>query len=228
VFVVGDSVSLGAQGAILTTLSAHGWYVTQVQRESLHTHEANAIVDANRQWIGEVVIVQLGTNDGMEPGEFTQWLDGLMGHLRDVLRVYWVNLRNFAPWVPAANDVIATATQRWPNMEVIDWNARAVGDPSLVYGDGYHLNPAGQAAFAELLAVNLDAFVAARTAPTTTLASPPTTTAPQTRLGYVPPPERGVPVLTVALAGAIALVVCGGVIGLTLRAGARRAKPQLR
>ena len=224
-FVVGDSVSLGAQGAILTTLSAHGWYVTQEQHESLHTHQANAIVDANRQWIGEVVIVQLGTNDGMEPGQFTRWLDGLMSKLQDVMRVYWVNLRNYAPWVPAANDVIAAAATRWPNMEVIDWNARSVGDPALVYGDGYHLNPAGQAAFAELLAVNLDAFVAARTAPTTTVASP-TTAPPRARVARAAGADGGMPLLTIVIGAAVALVVSGALIGLTARAGGRRSDPQ--
>jgi lysophospholipase L1-like esterase len=222
-FVVGDSVSLGAQGAINARLSYHGWHVTQVSRESLHTWEANGIVDANRAAIGEVVVVQLGTNDGMDPGLFAQWLDGLMGRLIDVRRVYWINLRNFAPWVPAANQVIAEAATRWRNLRVIDWNAAASPDPSLVHGDGYHLNPAGQEAMAHLLAVTLDAYVVERVTPATT--APPTTTpqapesaAPTTRAARsTAQAEDDLPVLTLALAGAVTLVICGIAIAWSRR-----------
>lgn len=225
--VIGDSVTLGAQGAIGAKLSYHGWYVTQVERESLHTYEANAIVDANRQWIGEVAIIQLGTNDGMDAALFTQWMDGLMGHLRDVRRVYWLNLRNFAPWVPAANVAIVEAAKRWPSMRVVDWSGTASPNPSLVYADGYHLNPAGQEAMARLLAVTLDAYVVERLTPPTT--TPPGTEAPVVQAAHASNVNRlsdGLPIMPLVLAGAITLLLCGATIGLTLRSGARRSNPQ--
>jgi len=221
-------VTLGAQGAIGAKLSYHGWYVTQVERESLHTWEANAIIDANRQWIGEVVIIQLGTNDGMDPALFSKSMDQVMGHLQDVRRVYWLNLRNFAPWVPAANVAIVEAAKRWPNMRVVDWSGTASPNPSLVYADGYHLNPAGQEAMAHLLAVTLDAYVVERVTPPTT--TPPVTEAPVVQAAQARNVNRvsdGVPIMPLVLAAAITLLVCGTTIGLTLRPAPRRSKPQL-
>ena len=229
--VVGDSVTLGAQGAILARLSYHGWYVTQVEQESLHTWQANAIVDANRQWIGEVAIIQLGTNDAMDPRLFAQWMDGLMGRLRDVRRVYWVNLRNFAPWVPVANAVMVDAQKRWPNLRVVDWSGVASPNPALVYADGYHLTPAGQDAMARLLASTLDAYVVERL-------TPPTTAAPATSPTRAPAATQvqastsdhtdESPVLTYLLAGAIAFVVCGAAMVLSLRLAFRRPRPDWR
>jgi lysophospholipase L1-like esterase len=157
-FVVGDSVSLGAQAAIRDRLSRAGWWVKQISVESLHTYEAVGIVDANRRWIGDVVVVQLGTNDGGDP-QFPAWIDQVMTQLKDVPRVYWINLRSFRGFVPAANSMINAATKRWKNMRVIDWRAYADARPWIVYGDGYHLNPTGQDRMARLIEDAVGNFV---------------------------------------------------------------------
>jgi lysophospholipase L1-like esterase len=162
VLVLGDSVVLGAQGALDVRLAATGWQPVHVAAESLHVYEAGPIVDAVRPGFGDVAVVALGSNDGLDASELTVWVDDLMAHLRDVTRVYWVNLRQFREWVPAANAVLAAATQRWPNLRIIDWDARATPDPSLVYEDGLHLNFWGQIAMAELVGATLDEYAAER------------------------------------------------------------------
>jgi hypothetical protein len=164
VFILGDSVILGAQGVLAGRLGLAGWQVTQVSAESFHTYNVAPYVDASRAGIGEVAIVALGANEGSTPDQFAVWIDQLMEHLREVPRVYWVNLRQFRDWAPAANDVIAAATTRWPNLRVIDWGARSTADPTLVYEDGLHLNGAGQVAMAELIGTTLDEYVKERTA----------------------------------------------------------------
>jgi lysophospholipase L1-like esterase len=175
--IIGDSVILGARPWVEALLGARGWRVNQTSWESMHTWQAPAIVDDNKAHggIGDVVVVQLGTNDGFVAAELQSYMDALMPHLANVERVYWVNLRQFAPWVPAANATIAAEASRFPNMRVIDWDARATPDPSLVYADGYHLNPAGQVAMAELIAQTLDGFVAETAPPATTSTLPATT-----------------------------------------------------
>lgn len=108
---------------------------------------------------------------------FGQRIDAVMQSLPGVRRVIWVNLRRFRVFVPALNVQLAAATTRWPNLEIADWDTRATPDPSLVYADGLHLTPAGQAAMAELIAQHLDAYVRSRTSAststTTTVASAP-------------------------------------------------------
>jgi lysophospholipase L1-like esterase len=179
-FVIGDSVLVGAQGALAARLGASGWQVTQVAAESQHTYDAPGVIDANAGAIGDVVVVSLGANDGITPGLFAGWIDGLMDRLRSVPRVYWVNLRQFAPWVPAANAEIAAAMDRWPNLRQIDWAARASSDPTLVYGDGIHLTAAGVDAYAELIGSTLDED-ASMTATTTTTTTTTTTPRRQSR-----------------------------------------------
>src|SRR6202035_940794 len=93
----------------------------------------------------------------------------------------WVNLRQFRAFVPSLNLELAGATTRWPNLEIADWDTRATPDPSLVYADGLHLTPAGQAAMAELIAQHLDAYVRSRVSASTSTSTTTTTAAAPTR-----------------------------------------------
>lgn len=160
--MLGDSVVLGAMHAIDDVLTTSGWQPVPFAAESLHTYDAGPLVDALRPSFGDVAVIALGANDGLDPAELTAWVDGLMAHLRAVPRVYWVNLRQFRDWVPAANAVLDVATTRWPNLRVIDWDARSTPDPGLVYPDGLHLNEWGKVAMADLIDTTLDAYARER------------------------------------------------------------------
>ena len=228
--IIGDSVILGAKGWIAGLLGPRGWHVNQTSHESMHTWEAPRIVDANLQrgGIGDVVVVQLGTNDGISASELTSYMETTMQHLTTVDRVYWINMRQFRSWVPAANAVIATAAVKWPTLRVIDWDARSTPDPSLVYADGYHLNGRGQAVMAQLIAETLDAFAIETTGSTTT--TRPTTTRPTTSSSVetsstkvsVPGKSTGMDLITVLA------LVAGGLLGIgigTMFAMRVRKKP---
>jgi hypothetical protein len=173
-FVIGDSVLLGARDAIVGRMA--GWQVSVYAQEGLSTLGAASIVNASRASIGEVVVVALGNNDMGNPTTFGQRVDGVMQAIGPVHRVIWVNLRDFASWTPALNQQLTLATGRWPNLVIADWSTRATPDPSLVYGDGLHLTPAGQAAMADLIAAQVNAYVQSRVAASTTTTAPTTTT----------------------------------------------------
>ena len=175
-FVIGDSVLLGAQPAIVARFT--GWTVTVDAEEGLSTLAAPSIVDANRAAIGEVVIVALGNNDAGNPQTFGQRVDGVMQAIGPVRRVIWVNLRTFASWVPAMNQQLVLATSRWPNLQIADWNTLATPNPALVYGDGLHLTPAGQTAMAQLIGQTVDQYVQQRVA---ALRPPPRPRVPRPR-----------------------------------------------
>ena len=232
VFIVGDSVSLGAQPAIAARLGSVGWQVNQWSVQSLHTWQASAVIDSFKAvgGIGDVVFVQLGTNDGSDPALFASEIDGVMQHLQDVPRVYWVNMRYFRDWVPAANAVIAAAATRWPNVRVVDWFGLSTPNPSFVYGDGYHLNPIGQAAMAELFATTLDAWVqeriTTRTTVAVTTAPPPKSSRPAAvALARGPGHHDSSVALTTVLAGvAGALVLAGSTALVAARVDVRRRR----
>lgn len=176
IVVIGDSVILGARGAIVGRLA--GWSVTFDARESLSTVGAVSVIDQHRAGLGSIVVVALGNNDGATPSILSPRVDAVMQALSGAPRVIWVNLRNFRDWVPAANAVLADAAARWPNLEIADWHALATPRPDLVAGDGIHLGPAGAAAMADLVGRHVDA-AAARLAP------PPSTRAAQTERAQV-------------------------------------------
>lgn len=229
VFIVGDSIILGARPAIAARLGSVGWVVYHTSIESLHTWQAAPIVDANlaHGGVGEVAFVELGANDGSDPAQLAAEIDLLMYHLRGVRRVYWINMRYFRDWVPAANAEIMAAASRWVNLRVVDWDARSTNDPALVYGDGIHLNPSGQAAMADLLATTLDAWIAERTAPTTTTTT--VTTVPRTLPGVAAPPSStarsgGTSGSVQLAAGVGALLMVGATAGAAARAGVRRRR----
>ncbi len=171
-YVIGDSVLLGAHDAIVAQLS--GWSVTVWAQEGLSTLGAASIVTASRAVIGDVVVVALGNNDVGNPATFGQRIDGVMTAIGPVARVIWVNLREFASWVPAMNQQLVLATARWPNLRIADWDSVATPNPALVYPDGLHLTPAGATAMAQLIGQEIDAFVRERVAGSTTT----TTTTP--------------------------------------------------
>jgi hypothetical protein len=177
VFIIGDSVILGARDAIAFRLAVHGWSDVQFSAESFHTFNAGPVIDAAQAMgkIGDVVIVALGSNDGIDPNEFHAWIDGVMQHLQSVRRVYWVNLRQFRDWVTAANAEIDAAKLRYPNMRIIDWWARSTFDPGLVADDGLHLNDSGQAAMGDLITTTLEAYRTERAAAASRTPSVPTT-----------------------------------------------------
>lgn len=223
---------LGAQGWIAALLGQRGWRVNQTSRESMHTWEAPRIIDANMAMggIGDVVVLQLGTNDGISASELASYMDTTMQHLTTVDRVYWINLRQFRSWVPAANAVIAGAAAKYPNLRILDWDARATPDPSLVFGDGYHLRQGGQLAMAQLIADALDAFVIetgapipSTTLPTTTL--PTTTSSVETSSTNVEVPRKssGLDLIVVLAGVAGGLLVVGGGAMLATRV---RRKPR--
>jgi hypothetical protein len=180
--VFGDSVLLGAAGSIQSALAGHN--VTVDAHENLSLLGALGTLQAARPDIGDVVVLDLGYNDGPDPGVWRGRVDQAMAILEGVPKVIWLGQSNFANGRAEMNAQLAAAMQQYPNLEFVDWNAVVAAHPDAVYGDGVHLTPVGQAAMADVVRQRVDAFVAARVAATSTTVAPttvaPTTVAPST------------------------------------------------
>lgn len=183
--VFGDSVLLGAAGAIQSTLAGND--VTVDAHEDLSLLGALGTLQAARPDIGDVVVLDFGYNDGPDPGAWRDRIDQAMAILAGVPHVIWLDQTYFANGRADMDAQLAAAAQQYPNLEVVDWNALVTAHPEFVYGDGIHVTPAGQAAMADLVRQRVDAFVAARIAATSTTVAPttlpPTTTAPASSAG---------------------------------------------
>jgi hypothetical protein len=147
VYVLGDSVTLGAQTTVPPALA--GWQVTFDAKESRRIDQGTAIVQGMGGAMGRVLVVHLCTNWG--GGDYAAAAAGLLDSLVGVDRVVWVTCTPWLPAVGAADQAILALPQSHPEVVVADW-AAVSGTPGYTYADGLHLQPGGAAGLAELIA----------------------------------------------------------------------------
>lgn len=110
-----------------------------------------AVVQADRAagTLGNVLVVELGTNGTVTPTDF----DAMMQAAAGVTRVVFVNINVPRPWEAQDNAVLAAGVARYPGVAVLaDWNALSAGHPEWFTPDQVHLDPAGAQAMAGLVA----------------------------------------------------------------------------
>jgi lysophospholipase L1-like esterase len=161
VFVLGDSVTVGATPAIEADAAAHGWAVTIDARIGRPTDEGADILASMQGRLPAYVVVELGNNDGENPDTLAARVDAVMHDLAGVRHVVWFTMSPFASWVPDANAVLQSASHRWANLELADWATVAETTPGALSGGGPHLQPAGAQAFADLMYREIDALARA-------------------------------------------------------------------
>jgi hypothetical protein len=173
VSMVGDSVMLGARDQLLAQFA--GIPVTVDASEDRSLLGAIGLFQSAGAALGDVVVLDLGYNDSDDPAVFRERIDGAMAALAGVKRVIWLNQHEFRPGRAMMNAELSAAASRYPNLEVVDWNAEVAAHPEDVYGDAIHLTPAGQAAMASLVRQHFDRYVVSLL-PTTTVTTTTTTT----------------------------------------------------
>jgi hypothetical protein len=146
-YVLGDSVTLGAQTTIPPALA--GWSVTFDAKESRRIDQGTSVVQSRGGSMGRVLVVHLCTNWG--GGDYTAAATKLLGSLNGVERVVWVTCTPWLPAVAQADEAIRSLPGIDPRVVVADWAAIS-GTPGYTYSDGLHLQSAGAAALAQLVA----------------------------------------------------------------------------
>jgi hypothetical protein len=100
--------------------------------------------------LGNVVIVDVGYN---EPAEhYDEGMSQVMAALADrgVSHVLWVTMREQTDNYRRINDVIRAEARRWPQLQVLDWDAASRGQ-DWFQADGLHLNGDGALGLAGFL-----------------------------------------------------------------------------
>jgi hypothetical protein len=174
VSVFGDSVLLGARDQLLAQLQP--WSVTVDAAEDRSLLGAIDIFQAAQPTLGDVVVLDLGYNDSDDPAVFRGRIDGAMGALAGVQRVVWLNQSEYTAGRARMNAELVAAASRYPNLEVVDWNAEVVAHPEDVYADHIHLTPAGQSAMAAVVRRHIDDYLASRQPAASTTTDAPTST----------------------------------------------------
>jgi hypothetical protein len=222
VSMYGDSVLLGARDQLLQQFADQQVTVDAVEDRSLLG--AIGLFQSAGPALGDVVVLDLGYNDASDPAVFRDRIDGAMRALAGVGHVIWLNQHDWGSGRAGMNAELAAAASRYPNLEVVDWNAEVAAHPDDVYSDAIHLTPAGQVAMATLVRQRFDRYVAsltpATTAPATTAPAPTAARAPAAAAARSSTGgDAGVDAGTVELVGGGAVVV---LLIVLLTATARR------
>jgi hypothetical protein len=101
--------------------------------------------------LGDVVVVDLGSNGTFTSDQFDQ----IMSVLSGVPRVVFVNVKVPRSWEESNNAVIAGGVQRYQNTRLVDWYDASVNHPEWFQADEYHLQADGASAYAGLIAAGI-------------------------------------------------------------------------
>jgi hypothetical protein len=147
VFFLGDSVMLGAQPAIFDAFAP--WDLTFDAQVSRSTVGGLVVLKARLDEVKDMVVIQMGTNDGVALGPYAQHVDEIMRLLKDVPLVLWLTIREARDYYADTNATLRKTVAKYPNAQVADWNAAAPAEG--MYSDGLHLRPEGGVAMASLI-----------------------------------------------------------------------------
>ena len=147
VTAVGDSVMLASASALETSMP--GIYIdAQVGRQMQTGVQLVQELAAAAGGLRRYVVVGLGTNGVISPGEIWQLRDAVGPHRELIL----VNTFGPMSWESEVNNVLATATWHKPHVELVNWAQAIAPYPRLLWSDGIHPNPAGASLYARLVA----------------------------------------------------------------------------
>jgi peptidoglycan/LPS O-acetylase OafA/YrhL len=144
IIAIGDSVMLGAANVLTERGITVDALKSRPFRQALEI--CNYLKSVNR--LGEIVVIHLGTNNYVDQ----KTLDEIMVPLSEVNTVVFVT--NYVPtrkWQVNNNKLIRAMPEIYGNVKILDWYTIAKAHPEYLYGDEIHLNPTGQAVYADLI-----------------------------------------------------------------------------
>ena len=150
VTAVGDSVLIDMQPNLQADIPG----ITVDGAVSRQFETGIGVVQADRAagTLGSVLVVELGTNGTVTSGD----IDAMMAAAAGVKRVVFVNVDVPRSWEQSDNATLAAGVARYPGVAVLaDWFSLSSPHPEWFTADQVHLQPAGAAALASLIAQNV-------------------------------------------------------------------------
>jgi hypothetical protein len=149
VTTVGDSIMLDIQPYLATDIP--GASIDGLVSRQFETGIGVVQADRAAGTLGQVLVVELGTNGTVTDSDF----DAMMQAAAGVQRVVFVNVDVPRAWEAPDNAVLAAGVARYPGQAVLaDWYTLSTGHPEWFTPDQVHLEPAGAQALAALIAQN--------------------------------------------------------------------------
>ncbi len=150
VTAIGDSVMLGAQGALEAKIP--GIHVDAIKSRQFGSviDLVRALKDSNQ--LSPVVVIHLGTNGRIVDDQMA----ALQPLLADRQRVIFLNVKAPRSWEGEDNDTIQRWVPKFANAVLINWNGEGSLHPEYFFGDGIHVKTDGQIHYADLIASQIN------------------------------------------------------------------------
>ena len=142
--LIGDSIMQGAAPMIEDVLDGN-IYIDAARKRRMEDVPALIKTLAKERHLGSVVIIHLGSNRPFEASVFDQVMESILAH--PVERIIFINVHRPIGWEYYANKQFAEGVARWPQVELIDWDAIAHTRQEWFIEDQTHLSYTGSKAY---------------------------------------------------------------------------------
>jgi peptidoglycan/LPS O-acetylase OafA/YrhL len=139
-WVTGDSVILGIR-SVLEENQPISLVNARIGRQAPELLEV--LIQDQPQALDSPVIFNLGNNNALSREQVEQIFEAVKGQPQIIV----VNTAVPRPWRDGNNQIINEVAAKYPQADVIDWNAISNGRPEYFAPDGVHLVPAGVNAY---------------------------------------------------------------------------------
>jgi peptidoglycan/LPS O-acetylase OafA/YrhL len=153
VTLIGDSIMQGAAPMLDDVLGAD-IYIDAARKRKMEDVPALVQTLAKEGNLSRVVVIHLGSNRPFEDQVFDQVMKTLLAH--GVERVIFINVHRPIGWEDYLNRKFREGQERWPEAELIDWDAMAHSEQGWFIEDQTHLSYAGSEAYVNAIKDALD------------------------------------------------------------------------
>jgi peptidoglycan/LPS O-acetylase OafA/YrhL len=151
---IGDSIMQGATPMMEDVFGAD-IHIDAARKRKMEDVPALVETLYDEAHLSQVVVIHLGSNRPFEAPVFDDVMKALLAH--EVERVIFINVHRPIGWENYINKKFAEGVRRWPQAELIDWDAMAHSNQDWFIRDGTHLSYDGSKAYVDAIQQKLNA-----------------------------------------------------------------------
>ena len=144
VTLIGDSIMQGA-APMMGDVLGQDIYIDAARKRKMEDVPALVETLFDERHLSRVVVIHLGSNRPFEETVLDQVMKALLAH--GVERVIFINVHRPIGWENYLNRIFVKGVSRWPQAELIDWDAMAHSEQGWFIEDQTHLSYAGSEAY---------------------------------------------------------------------------------
>ena len=153
VTLIGDSIMQGAVPMIEDVLG-EGIHIDAARKRRMEDVPALVETLYKEGHLAHVLVIHLGSNRPFEDAVFDEVMKELLAH--QVERVIFINVHRPIGWEYYINKKFMEDVARWPQAELIDWNALAQHEQGWFIKDQTHLSYDGSKAYVAAIKAKLE------------------------------------------------------------------------